>query len=649
MTSYRVAVQHDGKEVAKKTVTSTETTFALDRNKEYAFSVEAMNVKGYSEAATVTETTPVTYPSAVRNLTANPGTDDRASSIEFSWDAPEFNGGCDITEYAISYQNTATEEPLAATRIPATETSFSLDTAPNMNYNFVVEALNCTNTEGNMTTDTNGTSNKALPGEVVEPSVTVSGKTELTATYDSVASFGGDNTENVTVTVDLFNSEDKKVASETVPYLEDVIFSDLKRNDTYTAVFNANNTVGAGSSQAAQPVELPYTTPESVRNLKATPTEDVEDASAQIEWDTPADLGGDEAAEYQVVVTDDADNIVKQVNVTETETLITGLNGNTDYVVTVTVNNKAGTAVSAPLNFTTNIVKPSAPQSVSHEVITSYDEENIASHTAFINWDAPAKNGGENVTQYTVSLTNSITGETVEKEVVGYNEDTREASFADVEPNTEYVAAVTATNSAGNSTKATHEFKTDIYEPSSARDIKVAFSDLNTSMNVSWMKPAYDGGDTLTYEAILKNVETGEEISSGVLTNTSFMFNNFDAVTPYTLTVSAMNSKGSTSTSLDVYTPPVVSDAVENLKLTDASSKTENRVDVSWEAPTFDGGIEVSGYQVNLLDRNGKQIASKFTNDLQESSVLGKLPDLFLRDHSISSAIDAELFANHEI
>ena len=76
----------------------TATVDSLTNGAEYAFEVRAVNDVGASEPASTTAT-PVTVPSAPRNLSAVPGD----GEVTISWEPPESDGGAPIVEYQYRY------------------------------------------------------------------------------------------------------------------------------------------------------------------------------------------------------------------------------------------------------------------------------------------------------------------------------------------------------------------------------------------------------------------------------------------------------------------------------------------------------------------------------------------------------------------
>ncbi|MEM3610102.1 MAG: fibronectin type III domain-containing protein, partial [Candidatus Anstonellales archaeon] len=116
--------------------TTTKTTFLVKTTSgyEYSFYVTAVNSAGESDKSNIATTTSYSRPCSPKNLIASATT----SSINLTWQSPDYNGGLNINYYNI-YMTTSTTWNLIAS---STQTNYSYTNVATNTYYFYVTAIN---------------------------------------------------------------------------------------------------------------------------------------------------------------------------------------------------------------------------------------------------------------------------------------------------------------------------------------------------------------------------------------------------------------------------------------------------------------------------------------------------------------------------
>jgi len=128
----------------------------------------------------------------------------------------------------------------------------------------------------------------------------------------------------------------------------------------------------------------------------------------------------------------------------------------------------------------------------------------------------------------------------------------------------------------------------------------------NQQVQLSWSAP-FDGGSPITSYEYKKNNDPW--ISTGVLSPTSVTIANLTNGTPYTFKVRAVNANGNGPDSNSVsLTPANVPDAPTNL----TGIAGAQQVDLSWAAPSNQGGSAITNYKYNV--NGGTYISIGSTN-----------------------------------
>jgi hypothetical protein len=273
-----------------------------------------------------------------------------------------------------------------------------------------------------------------------------------------------------------------------------------------------------------------------------------------------------------------------------TTTCVIGeLTAGTTYTFTVTATNAVGTSpASSPSPSLTIVDRPDAPANI--DVAPSPDSIGVS-------WDAPASNGGLAIDSYIATAYLESSGAPVAHcRVV-----TESCEIIGLSPATTYVVRVLAHNAIGYSVaSATSEpVLTGYNAPGAPLDVTV--SGAPESLTVAWLTPSSDGGGAIT-----GYIATADDGEGGLFTcNTSALTCTISGLTDgvtYSVTVIATNGVGdSTSSSPVSGTPGSVPGAPTDLAVTPGNGSAT----VSWTAPRFVGGTEITNYTVTADDGDG--------------------------------------------
>ncbi len=201
----------------------------------------------------------------------------------------------------------------------------------------------------------------------------------------------------------------------------------------------------------------------------------------------------------------------------------------------------------------------------------------------------PASDGYSPITDYEYSLDN---GETY----VSLGSTNTIVEINDLEPATEYSITLRAINSVGAGPASSPLVVSTDSTPSAPRSLSLS-SRTTTSISVGFLTPSSDGGEPITnYQYILDDeswISFSPETTSSPITITGL-----EQGTPHTIQLRAVNSVGAGTassvfyaTTLDVPTAP---------QIVSASSSTNTSIDLSFTAPSSDGGSTITNYEYSL-------------------------------------------------
>ncbi len=540
---------------------------------------------------------PATTPGAPSGLTATKDGDER---ISLSWTAPSDDGGADITGYRIevSADRTAWSDLAADTGASDTtraHTGLNVETK----RHYRVSAINSAGTGLASSIATGITAPATVPEA---PSVLTATRDEerridlsWTAPYDD----GGTDITGYRIEVSANSSTWIDVVANTESTATMYTQTELEVDTSRQYRVSAINSAGTGpASNVAIGITAPATVPGVSRGLAAT-----KDAVKRIDlkWSAPSDDGGAEISGYRIEVSENGStwsNLVTNTETTATTHSHTGLRGETTRHYRVFAINSAGTGPAS--NFATGISAPATvPDAPTELTATAGLERRID-----LSWTTPPDDGGANITGYRIQVS-SDNSTWIDLETDTGSTDT---AYPDTElrggSNRHY--RVSAINSAGAGPPS--NAATGATAPPTVPDAPLelrASQDVGRRIDLSWSTPADDGGAYITGYRI--------EVSGDGSNWSDLVTNTETSTTTYTHTglrgedtrhyrVYAINSAG-TGPASDVATGITAPATVpgEPRELT-ATRNGETWIDLSWMAPSDDGGADVAGYRIEVSE-----------------------------------------------
>ncbi|NBO46221.1 MAG: hypothetical protein EBU85_04300 [Actinobacteria bacterium] len=210
----------------------------------------------------------------------------------------------------------------------------------------------------------------------------------------------------------------------------------------------------------------------------------------------------------------------------------------------------------------------------------------VVGTTSFsVNWSAPADNGGQSITGYSVKVTPAV----AQVSVSGTT-----ATITGSKVGTTYTFVIAAINGKGTGASTTTKL-TVVGVPDAPT---VSATRAATSVTVSWKAPANTGGAKITgYTTSVSPTTLTYKVSG-----TKATFSGLTPGTVFTFSVAAINSAGTGATAQIVTGTTTVPGPVS----LSYSNKDASNLLVSWTAPTDDGGSKVTGYQITTSRDGGK-------------------------------------------
>ena len=451
----------------------------------YDIVVVAVNAVGESAMATamgMTHDVPGA-PTGVMVVSSAAGT-----MATVSWTAPASDGGSDITGYKVMYKMTGSDADYMSMDAAADATSATIsDLTAGTGYDIVVVAVNAVGesamvTAMGMTHDVPG----APTGVTAESSAN---GTMLTVSWTAPASDGGSDITGYKVMYKMTGSDADYMSMDAAADATSATISDLTAGTGYDIVVVAVNAVG--ESAMATAMGMTHDVPGAPTGVMVVSS--AAGTMATVSWTAPASDGGSAITGYKVMYKmtgSDADYMSMDAAADATSATISDLTAGTGYdIVVVAVNAVGESAMATAMGMTHDV--PGAPTGVM--VVSS-----AAGTMATVSWTAPASDGGSAITGYKVMY--KMTGSDADYMSMEAAADATSATISDLTPNTGYDIVVVAVNAVGYSNMGMAMGMTDDIAPNAPSGVSAMADDMEgrTTINVSWMAPADNGGSAVT-------------------------------------------------------------------------------------------------------------------------------------------------------
>ena len=215
-----------------------------------------------------------------------------------------------------------------------------------------------------------------------------------------------------------------------------------------------------------------------------------------------------------------------------------------------------------------------------------------------VSWTAPGNDGGSPITAYAL-YEESSPSTWAKVQTLGGS--TTSATYTAVTPGTTYSFYVKAYNENGSSGPSVAAWLEDkATAPGTPTGVAVTQGD--NALNVSWVAPN-DGGATVTYTVEEESTQNGWSAVASGLSSTSYSFSPVTPGITYSFSIVAVNAKGKSAWSGAAWLDDkaVAPSSPTGVTVTQGTGQ----VNVSWTAPTNNGGDPITGYVIEEETNKG--------------------------------------------
>ena len=552
-------------------------------------------------------------PSAPEDLRA---TADGRTRIDLDWDPPDDDGGSDITGYWIEVSDTGDDGDWSDLEPDTDDTKTSYTHTglePDTRQYYRVAAIN-DDGEGPWSEPANATTEGGVPGVPRNLTAGESGSSRINLSWSAPTSDGGSRITGYKIEVSsnggrTWSVKEDDTRSSSTTYAH----TGLESGTTWHYRVSAINSEGTGEPSNVASETTDIGPPRAPSSLSAVASGE---SQIRLSWAPPSDNGGARITGYRIDVS------------TSGGALWTVLNGNTGSISTAythtnlppgsrrsyrvaAINSQGLGRFSNTATASTRATVPDAPTNLTA----------TASGQAQINlsWRAPLRDGGARLTGYRVEW--SATGGTPWNVLTSRHTSTTYVHRG-LSPATTRHYRVSAVNSVGTgeaSNVATAT--TDATVPSAPVRLSARANGQN-QIDLTWSAPSNDGGAPVTGYRIESspNGSSWTPLRSNTSSNaTSFSHTGLAPATKRYYRVYAINTAGRSPASnvANATTDATVPAAPTNLS---AVASGTSQIDLSWRAPSFDGGSRITGYRVEVADSGNGPWSALVANTLSAST-----------------------------
>ncbi|MFW3147216.1 MAG: fibronectin type III domain-containing protein [Thermoplasmatota archaeon] len=566
----------------------------LEMGKRYYYTVQAVNGMGPGKMSEIVSEKAVCSPTPPQHLRI----EEESGQITLTWMPSYFDGALKLQGYRL-YKHTDGQEEPEIIELPDIQLEYTdKNVLDGTNYSYYVTAYNDIGESGPSNVKW------SIPMGLPSPPVNLtafSGNGFVLLTWEYPADDGG----STIVKYRIYQG---------IPFGEAIIWrfidtSDTEFNDTLVQIGKEYRYYVTAINEEGESLSSNAVT--GMPSCEPSPPENVESVEGNgyviVSWSEPSFLGGLDILGYRLYRSSSgsAPEVIADL---DQETFFLKdkdvVNGGS-YAYYVTAVNSFGESEPSERVDGNPASVPGEPLSVS--VSTSCRENRIT-------WAAPSANGGSAVIGYSI-LRKTQAGEFQEIGTVG--SDTKDYNDEDVEPGTIYTYIIKAENRMGLSGPSDDRTVTAVGEPGCPLVVGMISGD--GYVVLEWSCPVNTGGCDLTGIRIFRTDDSALEpamIKDAFPSDTTYNDTDVENGVEYTYYISAVNQYGnSEQAEIGSAVPLGRPDAASDLK----AVVTGNRVELSWSAPTDDGGCCILRYEIyrKLGDGQFARIAIVEGNELK--------------------------------
>jgi len=550
----------------------------IDAGRTYYYWVAASNSIGMGALSNMATASPLAanQPSAPTNLNAQDG----IGSIQISWNAPDDDGGAEITEYRIyrATINVKPDNPIHTNSGGVLTYTDSTDLVIGTTYYYWVSAYN-----------------SAGEGEAAGPDTAVPQEPpEVPGAPSGFLATGGAGVVNLNwtapnpgdspiTTYNIYRATTSAMPTSPTYTTSGISYTDSSVTNGLTYYYWVSAESIAGEGAATGPVTaIPGTVPGTPINLVASPG----NGEVNLTWSAPSSNGGFLITEYRIYRSTSASLPDTPIGTsTTTNYRDEGLSNGVTYYYWVSAVNSKGEGQVGDMVTAVPAAVPSPPRNFQLTEGVGYVD---------LSWDVPSDPGSSPITSYSIyrgatsniqsPMYTLITGTTF-----------RDSNITNGVTYYYWVSAVSNSGIGERSTVLTITPAMERTTPSVPQNLNAELQ--NGTVSLRWAAPNSDGGATITQYLIYRGLTETNLVQIGSATELLYNDTNTIKGVTYYYAVSAVNEEGEGARS-GVYEVTVPLSSVPSVPLDLKAEFVNGKVLLSWSAPTSDGGGDITGYKI---------------------------------------------------
>ena len=565
----------------------------LDPATTHHYRIFAKNEEGLSGASTIVQaTTEADLPDKPTSINA---TAEGSGAIHLSWRAPVYTGGAEITGYRVETSGDAQSWQTLDDNIEALFiTHTNLD--PATTYYYRVFARNSVGLS-TASVMVQATTEADLSGRPTSVSATAEESDRVRLSWGPPDDDGGSGVIAYQIDTSRDGTSWHVLAMDISASARVFIHKNLDPATTHYYRIFARNSVGLSTASAIVQATTEADLPDRPTSVNAVGEES---DRIHLSWLPPVYTGGVAITGYQIETSDDGrlwTVLRTDIDANARAFVHMNLDPATTHYYRIFARNSVGlSTASAAVNAAT---KPALPGKV-----MDLGARAVSSSEILLGWSPVTSTGGVGLLGYRIeiSLDAGATWQVVRRDTGTLN---TAYHHKDLRPGTTYRYRVSALNMVGYGESSEYA-ETRTHGPPQAPKDLIAETVSQSQINLAWIPPDNNGGTPLTGYLIEFSADGGGEWNKLTETavGTSYAHKGLRAGTTYRYRVSAINGIGIGEASgfAETRTLSSVADPPRGLIAVPAG---HDRIELSWQVPAFDGGVAITGYQIELLTDDG--------------------------------------------